>query len=121
MDNVFVRNLSVVMHVANVLMVIGIWHRSILKDVKVRQILFYNLNLFYDQCTNYPLTSYSFVKECTCNPKGTESGDECAHNPSGECECAVGVIGSNCDRCKDGYYGFGQESAKSTGGCKSKR
>ena len=65
------------------------------------------------------LTIYIFLifVGCTCDPKGAEQGDQCAHKPSGECRCMSGVIGFNCDRCGDGYYGFGQQS---TIACKSK-
>ena len=59
---------------------------------------------------------YIFV-ECTCDPKGAERGDQCAHNPTGECRCVKGVIGPTCNKCDDGYYGFGQFS---TIGCKGK-
>ena len=54
---------------------------------------------------------------CTCDPKGAEDGLQCSHNPTGECRCKSGVIGFLCDRCDNGYYGFGQNSRN---GCKSK-
>ena len=60
----------------------------------------------------------SFVAPgCTCDPRGTEDGLQCAHNPTGECRCKLGVVGSKCDRCDNGYYGFGQSSRT---GCRSK-
>ena len=55
--------------------------------------------------------------ECTCDPKGAERGDQCAHNPNGDCRCKTGVIGPECKSCKDGFYGFGQDSEI---GCRSK-
>ena len=62
------------------------------------------------------VTDYDFVPECTCDPKGTEDGLQCAHNPNGDCRCRNGVIGFLCDKCDIGYYGADSES-----GCKSKR
>ena len=63
-----------------------------------------------------PITFLIFI-ECTCDPNGAEDGNVCAHYPSGDCKCAAGVFGSNCDECQDGYYGLGQNSIS---GCKSK-
>ena len=60
---------------------------------------------------------YIFV-ECTCDPKGAEGDDLCAHNPDGDCRCKAGVIGDNCEKCADGYYGFGEDPRA---GCKSKK
>ena len=54
---------------------------------------------------------------CTCDPKGAEGGEQCVHNPTGECRCKTGVTGRDCTSCKDGYYGFGNDA---TSGCKSK-
>ena len=56
--------------------------------------------------------------ECTCNTKGSQRGDQCAHNPTGECRCNTGVVGALCDQCDDGYYGFGLKDSRN--GCKSK-
>ena len=53
---------------------------------------------------------------CTCDPKGAEGDDLCAHNPGGDCQCKAGVTGHNCNRCADGYYGFGEDKRT---GCKS--
>ena len=55
--------------------------------------------------------------DCTCDPKGTENGDQCAHKQNGQCRCKFGVEGDNCNECRNGYYGFGLES---TSGCKSR-
>ena len=41
---------------------------------------------------------------CTCDPKGAEGGEQCAHNPTGECRCKTGVTGRDCTSCKDGYF-----------------
>ena len=60
---------------------------------------------------------YADILECTCDPKGASRGDQCAHNPSGHCKCKTGVIGFSCDKCDDGFYGFGQDEDS---GCKSK-
>ena len=62
-------------------------------------------------------SNHTFSTGCTCNPNGAEDGDECAHNPTGECHCKFGVIGRNCDKCENGYYGFGLSSKS---GCRSK-
>ena len=53
---------------------------------------------------------------CTCNDVGAES--RCAHDSNtGHCKCKPGVIGIECDACKDGYWGFGLDDEI---GCKSK-
>ena len=31
---------------------------------------------------------------------------------SGECECRPGVVGSQCDSCKDGSFGFSSEGCR---------
>ncbi|TRY84024.1 hypothetical protein DNTS_013565, partial [Danionella cerebrum] len=39
---------------------------------------------------------------CNCSPCGT---DRC--NPhTGQCQCKPGVVGTHCDRCEDGAFGF---------------
>ena len=42
---------------------------------------------------------------CTSDPKGSEFGDERDHNPTGDCKCLSGLIGSKCNKCDIGYYG----------------
>ena len=56
-----------------------------------------------------------FFIECTCDPRGSDNGDECAHNPNGDCKCRRGVVGLECNECDNGFYG-----ADSIDGCKSK-
>ncbi|TRY84489.1 hypothetical protein DNTS_035836, partial [Danionella cerebrum] len=42
-------------------------------------------------------------QECECNKCGTASCDD----RTGVCHCKPGVTGQLCDRCEDGYSGFG--------------
>ena len=57
-----------------------------------------------------PSNTFIIFLACTCDIKGTKQGDQCAHNPDGDCRCKPGVTGLNCDRCVDGFYGFGKDS-----------
>ena len=57
------------------------------------------------------------VVGCTCKTEGSEGGNQCAHSPNGQCLCKIGVTGGDCEKCKDGYFGYGQNEIT---GCKSK-
>ncbi|KAM9522760.1 laminin subunit beta-3 isoform 1-T2 [Salvelinus alpinus] len=42
---------------------------------------------------------------CHCSAEGVENGDQC-DDVTGSCRCKANVDGSQCDRCKMGYYGL---------------
>ena len=49
--------------------------------------------------------------ECTCNTIGTLGGAKCAHDrATGHCNCKPGIGGTLCDKCEEGYWGFGQNN-----------
>ena len=54
---------------------------------------------------------------CTCKKNGSEGNDPCAHNHGGQCLCKSGVTGKTCEKCKDGYFGYGNDRIR---GCKGK-
>ncbi|XP_067863626.1 laminin subunit beta-3-like [Heptranchias perlo] len=41
--------------------------------------------------------------KCTCNGLGSQPGGRC-NQATGQCNCLPNVIGSNCDRCAEGYW-----------------
>ncbi|CAG9855702.1 unnamed protein product [Phyllotreta striolata] len=56
-------------------------------------------------------------RRCECNSLGTEKdidGEEKCDRALGVCECKIHVVGSNCDRCEDGYFDLSGD-----GGCRS--
>ena len=44
------------------------------------------------------------LKECGCNPDGSDGEQTC--DASGQCQCSGVVIGKKCDQCKPGFYDF---------------
>uniref|UniRef100_A0A4W5MVA8 Laminin EGF-like domain-containing protein n=1 Tax=Hucho hucho TaxID=62062 RepID=A0A4W5MVA8_9TELE len=42
---------------------------------------------------------------CHCSADGVENGHQC-DDVTGSCRCKANVDGSQCDRCKMGYYGL---------------
>ena len=49
------------------------------------------------------------IVDCTCDEIGADDGDQCAHEPTGDCRCKPTVKGKNCEECLDGYWGFGRD------------
>ena len=45
------------------------------------------------------------VSECVCNSNGTDPGflDTCNYK-TGQCRCLPNVIGTQCDKCADGFW-----------------
>ena len=54
------------------------------------------------------LLFFSIVPECVCNSNGTDPGliDTCNHE-TGQCKCLPNVIGTQCDKCADGFWDLG--------------
>ena len=50
-------------------------------------------------------TLFDFVSECVCNSNGTDPGflDTCNYK-TGQCRCLPNVIGTQCDKCADGFW-----------------
>ncbi|XP_041051659.1 laminin subunit beta-3-like isoform X2 [Carcharodon carcharias] len=49
------------------------------------------------------VTAIDACIQCTCNGLGSQPDGSC--NPTtGQCNCLPNVIGSNCDRCAEGYW-----------------
>ena len=40
---------------------------------------------------------------CTCNAEGSENT---ACDTAGKCTCKPNVVGNDCDKCAEGYFGF---------------
>ena len=40
---------------------------------------------------------------CTCNAEGSETA---ACDTAGKCTCKPNVVGADCDKCAEGYFGF---------------
>ncbi|XP_075130250.1 laminin subunit beta-4 [Leptodactylus fuscus] len=55
--------------------------------------------------------------KCTCNPDGSVSSS--CSKFGGQCQCKPNVVGSCCDRCAVGSYGFGPGGCQDCG-CDSK-
>ncbi|XP_075715525.1 laminin subunit beta-4 [Rhinoderma darwinii] len=55
--------------------------------------------------------------KCTCNPDGSSSST--CSKIGGKCQCKLNVVGSCCDRCAVGSYGFGLSGCQECG-CDSK-
>ena len=51
------------------------------------------------------MLSFSHCTACTCNTLGTKANRGCDH-ATGKCECKNNVIGRDCDRCRENYYGI---------------
>uniref|UniRef100_A0A915LRW6 Uncharacterized protein n=1 Tax=Meloidogyne javanica TaxID=6303 RepID=A0A915LRW6_MELJA len=53
----------------------------------------------------------NYCKPCNCNINGSLNNGKCNEN-NGICECKNGVTGKYCDKCLDGYFGFGINGCK---------
>lgn len=42
-------------------------------------------------------------------PSSLVENCDCELNFNENCRCGTGIIGDDCDQCKDGYWGFDQE------------
>ncbi|XP_072886990.1 laminin subunit beta-3-like [Hemitrygon akajei] len=42
-------------------------------------------------------------RRCTCSGQGSQSGGLC-NQTTGQCACLPNVVGSNCDRCAEGFW-----------------
>ncbi|KAF7638707.1 putative effector protein [Meloidogyne graminicola] len=57
-----------------------------------------------------PLYSH-YCQPCNCNLNGSLNNGQC-NEKTGECICKEGVEGKYCNKCKNGYYGFGPNGCK---------
>lgn len=63
----------------------------------------------------------SLLTACDCDPMGSQDGGRCdSHDDpvlglvSGQCRCKEHVVGTRCQRCRDGFFGL---SASDPLGC----
>ncbi|XP_066263051.1 laminin subunit alpha lam-3 isoform X1 [Euwallacea similis] len=73
-----------------------------------------------DRCS-FGYHGYPNCRKCMCNAIGTletecQNGD-CQCNENGSCNCKENVIGSKCNKCKEGTFGLSKEHSKGCEEC----
>ena len=51
---------------------------------------------------------YNCISGCNCSVNGTIAGQTTCDQITGQCECKSTIFGTNCDKCKLGYFKFPQ-------------
>ena len=51
-----------------------------------------------------------FITDCKCSERGSV-GKTCDNN-TGRCTCKPHIVGTKCDQCDEGYYGWSWPDCK---------